>query len=52
MTTELSVIESQEVKVINESVSFKPAADSFKQGWQEAMTGRVKPVEELWDGID
>ena len=24
---------------------------SFKQGWQEAMTGKTSPITELWDGI-
>lgn len=29
----------------------KTSADSFRQGWQEALTGQVKPITELWDGL-
>lgn len=30
----------------------KPAADSFRRGWQEAQQGETLPVSELWNGID
>ena len=40
------------VRLFRESVTLKPAADSFRQGWQEALAGQTKPVSELWDGIN
>jgi len=30
----------------------KPAEESFKQGWKEALRGEIIPISELWDGID
>ena len=33
------------------SVTLKPAAESFAQGWKEAQSGMTKPVSELWEGI-
>jgi hypothetical protein len=38
--------------VFRESITLKSAEESFRQGWQEAMTGNTLPVSELWDGID
>ncbi|MEW5857743.1 MAG: hypothetical protein AB1861_10240 [Cyanobacteriota bacterium] len=29
----------------------KPAVESFRQGWKEAITGKTKPLSELWNGI-
>lgn len=40
------------VHSFRESVSLKPAEDSFKQGWNEVMRGETQPIETLWDGID
>jgi hypothetical protein len=40
------------VRLFRESVSLKPAADSFRQGWQEAQSGQTRPISELWDDID
>lgn len=37
----------QEDKEISES-----AAESFRQGWDDAMTGNTLPVSQLWEGID
>lgn len=34
------------------SVSLPTAAESFEQGWEEAVEGKVHPIETLWDGID
>lgn len=31
-----------------EGVTFEPAADSFRQGWQEAMSGQTLSISELW----
>lgn len=27
-------------------------SESFREGWTDALAGRVSPVETLWDGID
>ena len=40
------------IRIFRESISLKSAEDSFRQGWQEAMTEETMPVEELWAGID
>lgn len=42
----------QIIRVFRESVTLKPAAESFRQGWSEAMQGETLPVSELWDDID
>jgi len=42
----------QIVRLFRESVVLKPADDSFRPGWKEAMTGETRPVSELWNGID
>lgn len=42
----------QIVRVFRESVTLKPAAESFRQGWREAMQGETLPVSDLWNGID
>jgi len=38
---------NQEDEEISES-----AAESFRQGWYDAMTGNTLPVSQLWEGID
>lgn len=40
------------VHSFRESVSLPTAAESFEQGWKEAMAGETHPIETLWDGID
>lgn len=40
------------VRVFRESITLKPAESSFRQGWEEAMSGQTMPVGELWTGID
>ncbi len=40
------------VRVYRQSVTLKPAMDSFRQGWWEAIQGETFPVEELWEGVD
>ena len=25
---------------------------SFRESWHEALTGKVRPIEELWDSLD
>ncbi len=42
----------QIIRLFRESVTLKPAEESFRQGWQEAMTGDTIPISQLWDGID
>jgi hypothetical protein len=42
----------QMMRAFRESVTLKPAGESFRQGWCEAQRGLTYPVEELWDGID
>jgi len=42
----------QLIRLFRESVTLRPADASFRQGWQEAMTGQTRPVSELWEDID
>ncbi|MEM9004879.1 MAG: hypothetical protein AAGE59_15320 [Cyanobacteria bacterium P01_F01_bin.86] len=42
----------QIIRLFRESVILKPAEDSFRQGWHEAMTGQTLPLSELWTDID
>ena len=42
----------QIVRVFRESVTLKPAGESFRQGWKEVMQGETLPVSELWSGVD
>ena len=40
------------IRLFRESVTLKPADESFLQGWKEAMKDEVLPIEHLWDGIN
>jgi hypothetical protein len=42
----------QMMRAFRESVTLKPAGESFRQGWCEAQRRLTYPVEELWDGVD
>lgn len=42
----------QLIHVFRESVTLKPAAERFRQGWRTAMQGETPPISELWSGID
>ncbi|MEW6718183.1 MAG: hypothetical protein AB1345_11870 [Chloroflexota bacterium] len=42
----------QLIRLFRESVTLKPAVESFRQGWQEAITGQTHPVSKPWEGID
>jgi len=42
----------QLIRLFRESVTLKPAEASFRQGWQEAVTGQTRPVSELWEDLD
>ncbi len=40
------------VRLFRETVTLKPAADSFQQGWQEAIDDETLPLSDLWVDID
>ncbi len=42
----------QWIRLFRESVTLKPAAESFRQGWREALAGQTFPISELWDGAN
>ena len=42
----------QLMRTFRESVTLKPAATSFRQGWHEAQQGNTYPVTTVWDDID
>lgn len=37
------------IRVFRESITLKPAEESFRQGWQEALCGKTRLVSELWE---
>ena len=41
-----------QTKLSNENIVLKPAKECFCQGWQDAITGNIQPISELWEGID
>ena len=40
------------VRLFRQSITLKPAENSFRQGWQEAMNEETMPIDDLWVGID
>ncbi|NOK57648.1 MAG: hypothetical protein GFH27_549303n87 [Chloroflexi bacterium AL-W] len=42
----------QIVQTFRDSITLRPATESVQQGWHEARTTQITPIEELWDGID
>ncbi len=40
------------VRVFRKDMTLKPAENSFRQGWEEAMKDETVPIDELWTGID
>lgn len=40
------------LRALRESVTLKPAEESFRQGWQEALRGETRPVADLWNDND
>lgn len=40
------------VRLYRQSVALRPVAESFEQGWREAMSGETFPLSELWQGLD
>ena len=35
-----------------EEDSSKTIREGFYQGWQETLTGKTRPISQLWQGID
>ncbi|MGI0481199.1 hypothetical protein ACN4EE_10440 [Geminocystis sp. CENA526] len=57
----LNVVSESPIKLIillddttdlSSETHLKSAVESFTQGWQEAMTGKTHPLDELWIGIE
>ena len=42
----------QLMRSFRDSIALKPAAESLRQGWQEAQQGETYPAATLWDDID
>jgi len=42
----------QVLRAFRESVTFKSAEASFRQGWQEALDGDTHQASELWTDLD
>ncbi|MBN1888270.1 MAG: hypothetical protein JW850_09775 [Thermoflexales bacterium] len=40
------------IHLFRQSITLKPAEESFRQGWQEALKGETLPISELWTGIE
>ena len=40
------------VRLFRQSVALKPADESFRQGWQEALKSETMPIAELWNNLD
>ena len=36
------------LRAFREGVTLPTAQESFRQGWEEALTGQTRPVSELW----
>lgn len=36
------------VRVYRQSATLGPAADSFRQGWADVLSGQTLPLSELW----
>jgi hypothetical protein len=42
----------QIVRLYRDSVALKPAEESFREAWRDALSGNTMPLSELWEGID
>jgi len=40
------------IHLFRQSIDLKPAAESFQQGWTEALQAETLPISELWTGIE
>jgi hypothetical protein len=41
----------QMIRTYRQSVDLKPAAESFRKGWQETKAGETIPLKHLWEGV-
>ncbi len=39
-------------QLFKEGMTLKSSEKSFRQGWEETLTGETLAIENLWDGID
>ena len=44
--------EEDVIHLLRQSIAPKPAEESFRQGWQEALRGETVPIAGLWTGIE
>ena len=40
------------IHLFRQSIALKPAEESFRQGWREALRGETLPIADLWTGIE
>lgn len=40
------------IHLFRQSIALKPAGESFRQGWQEALRSETLPVADLWTGTE
>ena len=40
------------VAILNDDESNPSVEDNFRQAWQEIKEGKLRPISELWEGID
>ena len=40
------------VRAFREGVTLPTAEESFRQGWQETLSGQTHPISDLWEDID
>lgn len=40
------------IRLFRQSVALRPAEESFREGWQEAMRDETMPISDLWAGVD
>ena len=40
------------IQLFRETITLKPADESFRQGWQEATRDETTPISDLWVDID
>jgi hypothetical protein len=40
------------IRVYRQSIPLKPAEESFRQGWREALKGDTLPIEDLWSDLN
>ena len=40
------------IHIFRQGIALKPAAESFEQGWKEALRGETLPISELWAELE